>query len=110
MDATLAAQLKTPAQRPGEGAQDGLSPAAHVGSVEEQGGRGGLSAEVEVFSVKREVRGGLEAAEKAARPTVATVEGAALEVTAAVCEVVGRVFWPGCTVGCGGGGRVGYGL
>ncbi len=56
------------------------------------------------------VRGGLEATEKAASPTVATVEGAAHEVTAAVCEVVGRVFWPCCEVGSGGGARVGCGL
>jgi hypothetical protein len=34
VNATGAAQLKTPAQRASEGAQDGSFPAAHVGTVE----------------------------------------------------------------------------
>ncbi len=89
---------------------DGLFPAVNVAPVEQQGGRCGLSAEVEVFCVQGKVRGGLEAAEKACGPSRTVVEGAAHEVTAAVMEKIGRVFLPACNVGDGDGVHVGHAL
>ncbi len=99
-------QLKTPAARPPEMSKDGLSPAAYVAPVEEQGGRCGPPVEVEVMRVQSEVRGALEATEKATGPTRAVFEGAASKVTAAVMKIIRRKVWPALEIRGGGGGRV----
>ncbi len=110
MDASVVPQLKTPATRAAKVAQDGLLPAAHVGPVEKQVGRGGARVESEVFGVQREVRGRLEAAEQASAPSFAIIEGAASGGAAVVCKKIWGVLWVPGKVGGGGGERVGRDL
>jgi hypothetical protein len=86
--------------------KDGLSPAAYVAPVEEQGGRCGIPGYPQVCSVQSEVRGALEATEKACGPSLAIVEGAASKVTAAVMKIIRRKVWPALEIRGGGGGRV----
>jgi hypothetical protein len=109
MDASGVPQLKTPAARPPKVSKDGSFPAAHVSSVEKQVGRCGARVEVEVVRVQAEVRGRLEATEKATGPTFAPIEGAAGVVSAAVMENVGRVSRIAGDIGSCGGVRVGCG-
>ncbi len=110
MDASVVPQLKTPATRAAKVAQDGRFPAAHVGPVEKQVGRGGARVESEVFGVQREVRGRLEAAEQARRPSFTVAEGASSGGAAAICEKIRRVFRVSVKVGGGGVERVGRDL
>jgi hypothetical protein len=110
VNAAPLAKFQTPAARPPEGAQDGLSPAAHVGPVEKQVGRCGARVEVEVVRVQTEVRGRLEARQEASGPSFAPIEGAAGVVSAAVGEIVGRVMGPAGNVLGGGGERLSCGL
>ncbi len=109
MDASGVPQLKTPAARPPELVQDGSAPAAHVGPVEKQVGRCGARVEVEVFGVQAEVRGRLEATEKATGPTFAPIEGAAGVISAAVMADVGRVSRVAGDIGSCGGVRLSCG-
>jgi hypothetical protein len=109
MDAAPVSQLKTPAAWPPECAQDGSLPAAHVAPVEHQAGLCGVPGELEVLVMQTEMCGGLEGAEQATGPPVAIVEGAAGEVSAAVCKEVRGVLRPAGNIGGCGGVRLLYG-